>query len=291
MNKPYENEFKLELQLFGDEYEDEDEDVEDVEGDDELLDTAELDDVESEDEEIIEDKKLYSEEELNARLDELLPKKLARREAKIRREYEEKLAKLNNAETVLNAGLGTESIDDAIEELTEYYEAKGIKIPANSNSKYSERDEVIIGKADAQDIIQAGLDEVIEELDRLGVKGENRTPRERTIFLELYNHKKNVETAQAFKAMGVSEDVLKDESFKNFSSKFNPNVPATEILELFQKQIPKEKKKREVIGSMKTPPSNKVKDFYTSEEVDKLTLEDLSDPLVMAAVDRSMAKW
>ena len=48
--------------------------------------------------------KMYTEEEFNQRMDELLAKKLARKEAKIRKEYDEKLAQYKEAEAVLNAG-------------------------------------------------------------------------------------------------------------------------------------------------------------------------------------------
>ena len=44
--------------------------------------------------------KTYTEEEFNQRLDDLLAKKLARKEAKIRKEYEEKYSPYKEAETV-----------------------------------------------------------------------------------------------------------------------------------------------------------------------------------------------
>ena len=53
--------------------------------------------------------KTYTEAEFNAKLDEVLGKKIARREAKIRKEYERKYGEL---EDVLRAGTGKDNVED-----------------------------------------------------------------------------------------------------------------------------------------------------------------------------------
>jgi hypothetical protein len=42
------------------------------------------------------------------------------------------------------------------------------------------------------------------------------------------------------------------------------------------------------MGSMKNAPVNEVKDFYSAEEISKMTEEDLKNPKVWEAVRRSM---
>lgn len=235
--------------------------------------------------------KLYTEEEFNQRMDELLAKKITRREAKMKKEFESKLSKMDELESVLKAGLGSENLDEAIKDLKNYYSTNGIEIPNSVSAKYSERDERLLGKAEADEVISAGLDEVIDEVDRLATIGiDNMTTRERETFSKLAEYRKSQETLLKFKELGVDEKLLEDKSFKDFSSKFNPNTSADEIVDLYQKKYGKEIKP-EQIGSLTSPPSVKIKDYYTPEEVDRLTMEDLDNPQIMAAVDRSMQKW
>lgn len=285
-----ENEFKLELQLFGedileededDDFLDEIEDDEDVEGDEKATETEEV-------EEKIDDVRRYTDEEV----DEILARKIARKEAKIRREYEDKIAKLERTTNVLTTGLGTDTLDEALDELDNYYTEKGITIPQTSKPGYTEKEERILGLSEANEIIAAGLDDVIEEVDRLAAIGnDKRSLREQAMFIKLAEHRTQEEHFKNYKKLGVSDEVLSDQSFKEFSQKFNSDVSPTEVWDLYQIKQGKQEKKRDVIGSMTTPPTTKIKDYYTSEEVDKLTMEDLDDPQIMDAVTRSMAKW
>ena len=76
------------------------------------------------------EEKLYTQADIdrlvNAKVDELLPRKLERAKSKLQREYQERYGR---TETVLNAGLGTSNIEDATKKLSDFYKAKGIVIP------------------------------------------------------------------------------------------------------------------------------------------------------------------
>jgi hypothetical protein len=50
----------------------------------------------------------------------------------------------------------------------------------------------------------------------------------------------------------------------------------------------KPRKQIQTAGSMKSIQTKEVKDFYTEEEISRLTLEDLDNPKVWEAVRRSM---
>ena len=227
--------------------------------------------------------KTYTEAEFNAKLDEVIGKKLARKEAKIRKEYERKYGDL---EEVLKAGTGKESVEEMTDTFTKFYEQKGVKI--NKRPDYSANDIETLAKADAQEIIDYGFDEVVEEVDRLNKKGvANMTAREKVMFKVLAEHRLNTERDNELATLGVTEEVYNSKDFKEFQSKFNPNTPIADIYKYYAKMQPK--KEIRTAGSMKNNVvDNGVKDYYTPEEIERMTEEDLDNPKVWEAVRRSM---
>lgn len=215
---------------------------------------------------------------VNEKLDEILPKKLARREAKIRKEYANKYGRL---ETVVNAGLGTENTEEAVDKLTKFYQQKGINIP--NEPRYSERDLEVLADAEANEVISDGYDEIVSEVNRLANLGDSMSQRDKLVFTRLANKRKELEERKELTAMGVNE--LEPE-FLSFESKLNPKLSLKEKYEMYLAQKPK--KPNNIIGSMKGTPENKVKDYYSPEEISKLTDEDLNNPQVWEAVRKSM---
>lgn len=217
-------------------------------------------------------------------VDEMIAKKLARKEAKIRREFENKYSRL---ETVVNTGLGTSSVEESTEKLTEFYKKKGIDIP--STPVYTERETQLIANGEAQDIIDAGFDEVVEEVDRLAEIGvENMTQRDKIMFTKLAQYRASVEEENDLRALGISKEEINNPEFKDYAKKLNPELSLKEKYEMFSQVKPK----REInqIGSVKSGMTNQVKDHYTQEEIAKLSLDDLDDPQVWEAVRNSMTK-
>lgn len=236
-------------------------------------------------EKVEEPEKLYTEDDFNKKLDEVLAKKIARKEAKIRKEYDSKYGKLEN---VLRAGTG---INGDIEEITDtfnnYYSenVEGYKTP--TENRYSERETEILAKAEADDIIESGYDDIVEEVNRLANIGTDKmSAREKLIFSRLASERKRIEDEKDLASIGVTK---LDDDFKEFAKDLNPSLSMKEKYEIYTKYKPKTKV--ETMGSMKTSDPVTEKDYYTPEEVDKLTREELKDPKVMAAVDKSMAKW
>ena len=103
--------------------------------------------------EVVETPKTYTEEELNARVDELLAKKIARKEARIRKEYDKKYGKL---ESVLKAGTGEEDLDKLTNTFTDFYTKKGIQIPTEPT--YYDYDMKAGAEKEANEIINSGFD-------------------------------------------------------------------------------------------------------------------------------------
>ena len=253
-----------------------------------VADTEEVVAAENTEQTVEETPKTYTEAEFNAKLDEVLGKKIARKEAKIRKEYERKYGDL---EEVLKAGTGKESVDELADTFRSFYEGKGIKIAKKPN--YTDNDIEVLAKADAADIINAGFDEVVEETDRLAnIGAENMTPRERALFKALAEHRQKTERGNELSAIGVTEDVYESKEFKDFAAKFNAVTPIKDIYDIYAKTLPK--KEIKTMGSMKNSVSNdsEIKDFYTPDEARKFTAKDLNDnPALEQAIKNSMQKW
>ena len=232
--------------------------------------------------------KTYTEAEFNAKLDEVLGKKLARREAKIRKEYDRKYG---NLEEVLKAGTGKESVEEMTDTFAKFYESKGITLPKKPS--YSDKDIEVLARADAADVINAGYDEVVEEVDRLTEIGaKNMTEREKAYFKVLAEHRQNAERKNELAKIGVTDDVYNSDEFQSFAGKFNPKTPISEIYDLYNKTKPK--KDIKPMGSMKnsTSEDGTVKDFYTRDEALKFTKADFDkNPALYKAVRESMLKW
>lgn len=231
--------------------------------------------------------KTYTEAEFNAKLDEVLGKKLARREAKIRKEYDRKYG---NLEEVLKAGTGKESVEEITDTFTEFYKGKGITIPEKPS--YSERDNDILARAEAAEVIHMGFEDVVEEVDRLTELGvENMSAREKAYFKVLAEHRQNTERQNELAKIGVTDDEYNSREFQEFMSKFNPKTPISEIHALYAKTQPK--KDIKPMGSMKNQTVDTgVKEFYSYEEAKKFTKADFDkNPALYKAVRESMTKW
>lgn len=256
----------------------------------ELVDGTTENTVEQTAEEIVEPQKIYTEEELNQKIDSILPKKLNRREEKIRREYENKYGELEN---ILLSGLNVSSLEEATENLREFYSQKGVVIQPKTSS-LNERDTKTLAERDANEIIESSsLGEIKEELDNLAGKGiDNMTSRDKVMFQKLNDYYKNESARKELASAGITEDALKDADFINFANKLNPNMSLKDKYEMYNEYRPKPMV--EPIGSMKGTKTveSGVKEFYTREEALQFTREDFDkNPELFKAVEKSMLKW
>lgn len=228
--------------------------------------------------------KTYTDEEV----DEIVGKRIARREAKIRKEYDKKYGKL---ERVLKAGTGKDNVEELVDTFKEFYQKNGIQIP--EEPRYSERDIEVLGRAEADDIIKSGMSDVIEEVDRLADLGlGNMSPTEKVVFKTLAEYRRTEEQNKELAKLGVTEDVYNGKEFKDFARKFASDTPMAEIYQIYSKMQPK--KDIKPMGSMRsnTVKDTGVKDFYTRDEALQFTKKDFdNNPELFKAVERSMYKW
>lgn len=228
--------------------------------------------------------KTYTQEEVDA----IVGKRLARKEARIRKEYDRKYGGL---EEVLKAGTGKESVEEMTDTFSKYYKSKGIQIP--EKPAYSARDIELLANADAKDIIDSGYEDVVDEVNRLTEIGAaNMTPREKAVFKALAEHRQSAERGRELAKLGVTQEVYDSQDFKDFAGKFNPRTPIRDIYDIYAKTQPKKEIKS--MGSMTNHSSGDtgVKDYYTPEEARRFTKKDFdNNPALFAAVEKSMLKW
>lgn len=239
-------------------------------------------------EQIATPEKVYTEAEFNEKFDSAVGKKLARQEAKIRKEYERKYGGLYD---VLKTGTGIEDVGEMTNTFKDFYSQKGIEFPSEPN--YSPKDVEILAKAEANEIIKSGFEDVIEEADRLNELGvENMTPREKALFVALTEHIKTTETSQELAKIGVTKDVYNSKEFQDFAKQFTSDVPISTVYEIYNKTQPKKEFKD--MGSIKHTTANDtgIKDFYSKEEAAKFTKADFdNNPALYKRVCESMTKW
>jgi hypothetical protein len=228
--------------------------------------------------------KTYTQEEVDA----IVGKKIARTKAKITKEYDRKYGDLMD---VLKQGTGKDDVGEITDSFGKFYESKGIKITKKS-ADYSEQDLEKLAKADADEIIRGGYDEVVEEVDRLAELGTDMSSREKALFKVLAEHRQSAERGRELASLGVTSDVYESAEFKEFAKKFASNTPIKDVYDIYQKTQPK--KQIQPMGSMRNPTADKgtVKDFYSYEEAMKFTKKDFdNNPELYKAVEASMAKW
>lgn len=228
--------------------------------------------------------KTYTQEEVDA----MMGKRVARTEAKIRKQYEREYGDLVE---VLKAGTGKDNVGEMTDTFRQFYEKKGIQM--RKKPEYTDADIRVLAQADADEFIRGGYEDVVEEVDRLtGIGYDNMTAREKETFKVLAEHRQNTERGKELTQMGVTEDVYNSKEFKDFSKKFASGTPITEVFDIYRKTQPK--KEIKTMGSMKNTDSgdNGVKDFYTVEEARRFTKADFDkNPALYKAVEKSMQKW
>lgn len=231
------------------------------------------------------DEKLYTQKDV----DGIVGAKKSRWEARSKRENEKAMAKHNELVEVLKAGTGKEDIDDIITHLRGFYNQPAA---APAPSSYSDRDIGILAQAEAADLINAGSDEVEEELERLSALGKDgMTAREKEVFRLLATHKQSEARTQELAALGIPKEVYQSEAFLQFAGKFAAATPVREVYDLYQKTHNTENYTPP--GSVKNVGADDgVKDFYTPEEAAKFTVKDFNDnPKLWQRVNESRLRW
>ena len=234
------------------------------------------------------------EERANKIAEDKIQARLIRDRIKRERETASQRAKYEELENIMKTALDAESLDDVITKSRTFYKEQGINIPDTiSRPSLNERDEKVLAEADAKEIIRLGKDEMEEEANRIAsIPESQRSIREQTIFNEVCRELVNLNDIESLKEKGYDTEILNDKDFSSFREQFNLNTPVSKIFEMYQSIKGTKPVQPKSPGSAKTNNSNsEIKDYYTPEEVRKFTEEDLDNPKLMEAIDRSMLLW
>lgn len=256
-----------------------------------LTDTSE---VESQDSQPQKEKSESVEEPLNQeRVDKMVKARVQRLEAKNReknREYEELVNTLKTG-----MGIDTQSVKELNEKLRGFYKEQGIDIPVQVSNSYSDDEEMILGNHFADELIEADDDDEINRIanEIYQIPVEKRTARQKAVFNKLGEYMSRKLAINQLKKEGIDTSIVDNEDFKNFASQFSVTTPVKDIVNIYNKvNQPAEKTTPASMGSTKTlNDENKIKEYYTPDEVSKFTEKDLEDPKLMKAVEKSMSKW
>ena len=233
---------------------------------------------------VVEPAKVFTQEEMNA----AVGRAKARERAKIEKQYKREYGDLVD---VLKAGTGKDNVGEITDTFRGFYEKKGIQFA--KKPEYTDEDIKVLAQAEANNIISAGYDDVVDEVERLADIGvEKMTAREKALFKALAEHRQSAERARELSSIGVTEDVYNSDDFKSFASQFNPTTSVKSIYEIYQKTQPK--KEYKTMGSIKNTPTDNgaVKDYYSPEEARKFTVKDFEkNPELYKRVVESSYKW
>lgn len=206
------------------------------------------------------------------------------------RKHQKEISKYRDTENVLRTTLNLKDGDDTNTKLREYYEAEGVKLPEAIKPGLSTGEIEAIARYNAEQIINSGYEEMNSEANRLANIGYNNlNDSDKIVFNTLCERLTEEKDKKELSKIGVKDDILKDNSFKQFKSMFNSNVPIKDVYDMY---ITKNKPKtaKENPGSMKNNEVSVVKDYYTPEEISRLTEEQLDDPRIFDAVRNSMTR-
>lgn len=264
-----------------------------VENVDENTNSDNQQDVENNDNQDVPEKKSFRDllrenPEYQERFNELVQRRVSAKERSVREEYDKKYSKIDN---VLKYGLQANDIDDAADKLKQYYEDNGVTIPDVVEQRYSQDDLMKLAKMDADEISDMGIDEVIEETERLSKKGaDNMSPREKLTFKFLAEKRNEYETTSELLKNGAKKEVYESKEYREFAKKFEGSkFSAKEIYDFYKEKQPKDEVKP--LGSMANNSNDKTQRLYTPEQAAQLSKEDMSNPEIFKAVQESMKHW
>lgn len=233
----------------------------------------------------------YTREQFDSIVGEKKARAKAQGRAQAEREFKKKYEKHERLSDLLCAVTGKEDLDEVYASLSEFYSKQGKTVP--TKPKYSDRDIGILAEAEANGIIRAGYEDVVDEVNRLAALGKDgMDAKEKATFRILVAHRQKEERNKELAKLGVTETVYNGKEFQDFAAKFDPRTPIREVYDIFVKSQPT--KDIQTMGSVKNTggADDGIKDFYTPEEAKKFTKKDFdNNPKLWKAVLGSMPKW
>ena len=216
------------------------------------------------------------EERANKIAEEKMEARLIRDRIKREREEAKTRAKYEQLENIMKTALGADNIDDVISKSKEFYREQGIQIPEIINkSSYSEREEMILAKADAEEIISLGKKEMEEEANRIAsIPKKERSVRDNTIFKEVCTKLMILKDEESLKDKGYDMKILEDKDFSSFRSQFTFDTPVSKVYEIYSKLNSKTVEKPASAGSAKSE-NNTSAESFSAERINNMKPDEM----------------
>lgn len=226
--------------------------------------------------------KYYTDEEFNKAVNEIADRRVARKMRKLERE----LDKYKDTERVLQSQIGGENIGEINTKLRKMYEDEGITLPERYISEDKDYIEYQANK-DSEDIISEGMNAVNDEASRLANIGyDNLSAKDKMVFTNLVNAMNKDKEVKELRALNIDANILEDKDFIEYRGQFNNNVPVSKIYDMFTGT---KETKVQTPGSLKNT-AQVTSEYFTDEEIEALTDEQLDDPIIWEKVRKSQTR-
>jgi len=226
--------------------------------------------------------KFYTDEEFNAKVNEIADRRVARKMRKVNRELDDYKDTIN----VLKSQLGGDTIEDVNTNLRKLYENEGVELPKKYVSEDSELNE-LLAERDFKDFETEGIKSITDEANRLaGIGYENLNSKDKILFSKLVNKIDTENDKKVLKGLNVDESILEDKDFISFRGQFNREVPISKIYDLYSG---KKETKINTPGNLENK-STAEREYFTDEEIEALTMEQLDDPKIWEKVRKSQTR-
>ena len=226
--------------------------------------------------------KFYTDEEFNQKVNEIADRRVARKMRKVNRELDDYKDTIN----VLKSQLGGDTIEDVNTNLRKLYENEGVELPKKYVSEDSELNE-LIAERDFKDFETEGIKSITDEANRLaGIGYENLNSKDKILFSKLVNKIDTENDKKVLKGLNVDESILEDKDFISFRGQFNREVPISKIYDLYSG---KKETKINTPGNLENK-STTEREYFTDEEIEALTMEQLDDPKIWEKVRKSQTR-
>lgn len=235
----------------------------DEEIDIELTDTSEETIEEKMENDVVEQPKVYTEEQYQKAIDKII--------ARERNKYDKKIAPLIH--TLKAGGFENEDPTALVNELRNSYKEQGVDIPEYKDS-LSEREQKALAKIDADEVIEFGEEAMKNRFAELYNK-QDRTIREtEEMYLIGQEHSKKLARKDLLELGANPDKVLNDSKFKEFASKMASNVPVKEIYKMYQKINGTTVEKPASAGSVKN--NENISSGFTQSKIDQMTPQEMA---------------
>lgn len=228
---------------------------------------------------------MYTQEQLQAEINRIAQKERERG----RRQTESQYADYLQMADIIRQGAGMESGDpkELNSMLLQMFENNGLKIQPQK-PELQQREQTILGEADARDDIDLGIDYVLEKLDMYQVSPPQDF-REIARAKDLADFASKYFAAKELEKQGVNAtEVLGNKNFQAFAARYRADVPITEIYTDFKKVNGEMPRAPKSTGSVKG--SGKTNDlFFTKDQVAAMSRDEIRKNF--DAIERSRKKW